>query len=115
MQISQCEKKVTTIKIRVTTAMQSHLRPNLQPHQKTSNAKTPQVHGVLNVKGDIIMKQVFITKHVGCWRATCIQGSPRELNTIQVHLTNSIIQISLKHIAFYRLEMIIFHWEIQAS
>lgn len=54
MQISPWEKKVTMIKTRVTMARQSRLPPSLQPRRKTSNAKTPQVHFVLNVERDVM-------------------------------------------------------------
>lgn len=43
-QICLCEKKVTMIQTRVMMGTQKPLPPSLQPPQKTSNAKTPQVH-----------------------------------------------------------------------
>lgn len=53
LQIFLCEKKVTTIKTRV-MRMQKPLPSSHQPPQKTSKAKTPQVHCVLNMCSGII-------------------------------------------------------------
>lgn len=52
-QISLCEKKVTMIQTRVMTGTQKPLPPSHQPPRKTSNAKTPQVHCVLDMCSDI--------------------------------------------------------------